>query len=304
VSSFRQPEASNALRVLVAMSSVLAFLVLRVTLLARWTHAVPYAAGSPTLVSQEVRDVLGTSGIGHVLFYVVQIATLLILYTGGNTSSNGFPFLASFVAEGAFLPKQLTRRGHRLVFSNGILALSVVAIVLVVVFRAQVNGLMALYAIGVFTGFAIAGSGMAKHHVTNRQAHWRRVVITGFSAVLTASVVLIFAAAKFREGAWAVVVLGPLLYFTLIRSHHQYVIEQEQLAVGAAQASEAPILRRHVVVVLVDRLDMAAARAIQYAPTLTPDDLRPSTSTSTARSRASSRTSGAASACRACRSTW
>jgi amino acid transporter len=275
VSSFKRPESVNARITLVIMSSVLAFLVLGVTMLARWTHAVPYAVGSPTVVSQEVRYVLGSGGLGRVLFYVVQFATVIVLYTGGNTSFNGFPYLASFVAQDRFLPRQLTRRGHRLAFSNGIMLLGVVAITLTLVFRAQVNGLVALYAIGVFTGFTMAGSGMVKHHLTHKSGHWRRsVIVNGFSALLSASVVLIFAFAKFTEGAWVVVVIGPLMYWGLIRLHRQYQSESLQLEVGAARACEAPILRRHVVIVLVDRLDMAVARAIQYARSLTPDDLR------------------------------
>jgi len=275
VSSFRQPEARHARQTLVLMSTVLAFLVFGVTMLARWTHAVPYAAGSPTVISQEVRYVLGSGGFGRVLFYVVQAATLLVLYTGGNTSFNGFPFLASFVAGDSFLPRQLTRRGHRLAFSNGIIVLAAVAILLLLVTRAKVDALVALYAIGVFTGFFMAGIGMVKHHLTARESHWRRgILINGFSAVLTASVVLIFAVAKFTQGAWIVVVVGPLMYVGLLRLHHQYVAEADELEVGALAATEAPIMRRHVVIVLVDRLDLAAARAIQYARTLTPDDLR------------------------------
>ncbi len=108
VSSFRRPEAKHARQTLVAMSSTLGFLVLGVTLLARWTHAVPYAIGSPTVVSQEVKAVFGTNALGHLGFYTVQLATMLILYTGGNTSFNGFPYLASFVAGDRFLPRQLT----------------------------------------------------------------------------------------------------------------------------------------------------------------------------------------------------
>jgi amino acid transporter len=275
VGSFRQPESRNARQTLVIMSTVLAFLVLGVTMLARWTHAVPYAAGSPTVISQEVRYVFGSGGFGRVLFYVVQAATLLVLYTGGNTSFNGFPFLASFVAGDSFLPRQLTRRGHRLAFSNGIILLAAVAIVLLLVTRAQVDALVALYAIGVFTGFFMAGIGMVKHHHVARAGHWRRgIVVNGFSAILTISVVLIFVVAKFTQGAWVIVVVGPLMYVGLLRLHHQYVAEHDELEVGALAATEAPIMRRHVVIVLVDRLDLAAARAIQYARTLTPDDLR------------------------------
>ena len=275
VGAFRRPAAKHARQTLVVMSSVLAFLVLGVTLIAHWTHAVPYAAGSPTVVSQEVQYVLGTGPVAKVLFYVVQFATVLILYTGANTSFNGFPFLASFVAEDSFLPRQLTRRGHRLAFSNGIIVLTVVAVVLLAVTRAKVNNLVALYAIGVFTGFAMAGAGMVKHHLDNKGAHWRRsVAVNGFSAFLTAIVVLIFATVKFTEGAWVVVVAGPLMYYGLIRLHRQYVDEERQLEEGATEAAEAPVLNRHVVIVLVDRLDMATARALQYARTLHPDDLR------------------------------
>jgi amino acid transporter len=275
VSSFRKPEAKHARQTLVAMSSTLAFLVLGVTLLARWTHAVPYANGTPTVVSQEVRAVFGTSPVGHLAFYIVQLATMLILYTGGNTSFNGFPYLASFVAGDRFLPRQLTRRGHRLAFSNGILVLTGVALALVLVYKAQVDGLVALYAIGVFTGFTMAGSGMVKHHLTARQGHWKRsIAINGFSAFLSFTVVLIFSVAKFKEGAWLIFVVGPLLYIGLIRLHRQYETEAEMLETGVSEASEEPVLRRHVVVVFVDRLDVAVVRALQYARTLSPDDLR------------------------------
>ncbi len=271
VGSFRRPASVHARQTLIVMSSILAFLVLGTTLLARWTHAVPYAHGSPTVVSQEVQAIFGRGFI----YFVVQLATLLILYTGGNTSFNGFPFLANFVAGDHYLPRQLTRRGHRLAFSNGILVLAGVSIALVLVFKAQVDGLVSLYAIGVFTGFTMAGAGMVKHHLTQKGRHWRRsVVVNGFSAFLAGVVVLIFAVAKFKEGAWVIVVVGPLLYVGLIRLHHEYETESTLLETGAVEASEAPILRRHVVVVLVDRLDMATARALQYARTLTPDDLR------------------------------
>jgi hypothetical protein len=271
VGSFRRPAAVHARQTLVVMSSILAFLVLGTSLMAKWTHAVPYASGSPTVVSQEVQAVFGRGFI----FFVVQLATLLILYTGGNTSFNGFPFLANFVAGDHYLPRQLTRRGHRLAFSNGILVLAAVSIALVLVFKARVDGLVALYAIGVFTGFTMAGAGMVKHHITQKGPHWRRSVgVNAFSSFLSGVVVLIFAVVKFTEGAWVIVVVGPLLYFGLIRLHREYNEESSLLETGAVEASEAQILRRHVVVVLVDRLDMATARALQYARTLTPDDLR------------------------------
>jgi len=275
ISSFRRPESRNGRITLVIMCCILGFLVSGTSLLAKWTHAVPYAAGTPTVVSQEVRFVLGSSSFGHAVFYVVLTATMLILFTGGNTSFNGFPFLANFVAGDSFLPRQLTKRGHRLSFSNGIIVLAIVALVLIVAFDANVNRLVALYAIGVFTGFTIAGAGMVKHHRIARTGRWKLgVVINGFSAVLSASVVMILLITKFTEGSWLIAVVAPPMYFALLRLNRQYTKEAARLETGAVEAVEAPLLRRHVVVVLIEELDMAAARAIQYARTLRADDLR------------------------------
>ena len=275
ISAFRRPESRNGRITLVIMSSILGVLVLGVTLLAHWSHAAPYSAGSPTVVAQVAGWAFGTHGTGQILRDVVLIATIAILFTGGNTSFNGFPYLASFVAGDSFLPRQLTRRGHRLAFSNGIIVLAVVGIALVVGTKANLTALVALYAIGVFTGFTMAGAGMVKHHRSTREPGWRyRQWINGFAAGLSAIVVLIFAIFKFVEGAWLVVVAGPLMYFILIRLNRQYTAEEDELEVEAAQACEVPVLRRHVVVVLVDRMDLATARAIQYARTLNPDQLR------------------------------
>jgi amino acid transporter len=269
VASFRRPESVNARKVLIAMSCLLGFLVLGTSLLARWTHAVPFAKGTPTVVGQEVQAVFGTAPLGHFFFLVVQFTTVAILYTGGNTSFNGFPFLASFVAGDRFLPRQLTKRGHRLAFSNGILVLGVVAITLILVFDAQVTGLVSLYAIGVFTGFTMAGAGMVKHHLDNRDnPKWRRgVVVNGISGAVSALVVIIFAVAKFREGAWVIVVVAPLMYWGLIRMHRQYHQEDTLLRSEGTSAVPRDEHRRPVALVLVDSFDLATSRAIEYAQT-------------------------------------
>jgi amino acid transporter len=275
VANFREPTGRNARRVLVLMAVTLGSLVLGVSYLAHVTHSVPYVGGTPTVLSQEAKYVFGTATAGRVGFFLVQASTMLILYTGGNTSFNGFPNLTSFVAQDAFLPRRLTRRGHRLVFSNGIIILAIVSIALIVATRANLSALVALYAIGVFTGFTMAGSGMVKHHLTYREPGWqRKIFINGFAAVLSAIVVAIFAITKFTEGAWLVVVLFPILVFVLIRLHKQYAEESVELAANAPRAAIAPVLRRHVVIVLVESLDLAAARALQYARTLSPDELR------------------------------
>jgi len=275
VANFREPTGRNARRVLVLMSCTLGTLVLGVSYLAHVTHAVPYVLGTPTVLSQEAGYVFGHALAGRFGYYAVQATTMLILYTGGNTSFNGFPNLTSFVAQDAFLPRQLTRRGHRLVFSNGIIILAVLSTALIIATRANLNALVALYAIGVFTGFTMAGSGMVNHHLTHREPGWRRKIgINGFAAVLSGVVVVIFAITKFTQGAWLVVVLFPILVFVLIRLHGQYQEEAVELATNAPRAAAIPVLRRHVVIVLVERLDLATARALQYARTLQPDELR------------------------------
>ena len=236
---------------------------------------MPYAIGSPTVVAQETKAVLGASPLGHLGFYIVQLATMLILYTGGNTSFNGFPYLASFVAGDRFLPRQLTRRGHRLAFSNGILVLAAVALALVLVYRAQLNGLVALYAIGVFTGFTMAGLGDGEappHGEGTALAAQRggqrllRVLVVQRRADLRLRQVPRGGVADRRRRSAALPGSDP--------HAREYKEEDDALESGVAEASEEPLLRRHVVVVLVDRLDMAAVRALQYARTLTPDDLR------------------------------
>ena len=267
VASFRRPESRHARQTLVVMSSVLAFMLLGTTLLAAWTHAMPFALGTPTVVSQEVQAVFGLHGAGHVIFLLVQFATLLILYTGGNTSFNGFPFLANYVATDKYLPRQLTKRGHRLAFSNGILLLGVVSLVLIITFRAQVNGLISLYAIGVFTGFTLAGAGMVARHLRERTNKWRfGVVVNATSATVTAIVVLVFVLAKFTEGAYIIVIVGPLMYWGLIRFNRQY--EREEKAFAASRARGLASIRMNRVIVFVDNYDLVTERALQYVTTL------------------------------------
>jgi amino acid transporter len=275
VSVFRQPESRNARITLGLVAVLLGVLVLGMAALSAVTHPAPRLSGTPTVVAQIAKYVYGASPLGHSLFVSLQAGTMLVLVLAANTSFTGFPYLASFAADDSYLPRQLTRRGHRLVFSTGIMVLTVASVLLLLVTRAQVNSLIPLYAIGVFTGFTMAGAGMAKYHLVHREPQWRRrLVVNASAAVLSFIVDVIFAVTKFTEGAWAVVVIMPLGVWLLMRLHRQYSREDAQLEVGAAQACEVPVLRRHSVVVLVDRLDLATARALQYARTLTPDDLR------------------------------
>jgi amino acid transporter len=274
VSAFKHPEGYNARRTLVVMSAILGTLVAGVSWLAHETHAVPYESGSPTVISQVAKVVFGGGAFGHGLFLVVQLATMLILYTGANTPFNGFPFLANFVASDGYLPRWLTKRGHRLAFSNGIVVLAVVSIGLVLATGGHVNNLVAFYAIGVFTGFTLAGFGMAKYFRSHAGPRWRaKVALNLASGTISAVVVVVFAVTKFTEGAWVVLLLFPVLVVVLLRLRSTYRREAEALA--AVESSTLRPSRSHsTVLLLVDSVDLAVLRAVRYARTLRPPELR------------------------------
>jgi amino acid transporter len=275
VPAFREPSWRNARTTLVWMGSLLGAMFLGISVLAGAMHLAPFQRGTPTVISQVGRYVYGTSALGHALFFALQAATMFILVLAANTSFADFPRLASFAAGDSFLPRQLQKRGHRLVFSNGIMSLAAAAVVLVVATEAKVTRLIPLYAIGVFTSFTLSQAGMAKHHLTRREPGWRRgLFINGTGALLSLVVDAIIAVTKFAEGGWVIIASVPLMVVLLLRLNHQYVQEEGELREDAPRACVAPILRRHVVVVLVGQLDLATARAIQYARTLAPDDLR------------------------------
>jgi amino acid transporter len=277
VSALRPPEGRNARRILVIQGSIVAFLIAGISWLAHVTHATPYTNGYPTVLAQEASLIFGAGALGHVLFYAVQAGTATILFTGGNTSFSGFPFLASFVAEDSFLPRWLTKRGHRLVFSSGIIVLTVVSLTLLVVVGANVNKLIPFYAIGVFTGFTMAGFGMAKYHRMHRRPGWRRhFAISMIGAVYTGLVVMIFAIVKFTEGAWLVVIVFPILVFAFIRLNRQYRMEATVLeGIGSrGKPPEPPTYSRRNVIVFVDDFDLATVAGLRYARSLRPTALR------------------------------
>lgn len=273
VSAFKPPEGPNARRTLVVMSTILGTLVLGVSWLAFRTHALPYTSGTPTVISQVAKAVFSGWPAGRVLFLLVQLATMLILYTGANTPFNGFPFLASFVAEDSFLPPQLTKRGHRLAFSNGIIVLAVLSTSLLLATGAHVDKLVAFYAIGVFTGFALAGFGMAKHFFREQANGWRSKVGVNLAAGgLSLLVVVIFAIVKFTEGAWLVVLIFPIAVWGLIRLNRRYRIEARALQ-EAPGATGTPNIARHKVYVLASSLDLATLQALRYGRSLKPAEL-------------------------------
>jgi amino acid transporter len=275
VPAFKVPEWKNARETLVVMGSLLGAMFLGLSMLAAHLHVTPFEAGTPTVISQIGKLVYGRGALGTLLYLGLQSGTVLILVLAANTSFADFPRLASFHAGDNFMPRQLTKRGHRLVFSNGIISLAIASAVLVVLTEAKVDRLIPLYAIGVFTSFTLSQGGMAKHHITHKEDGWRTgLFVNGMGALLSLVVDVIIAITKFTHGAWVIVVLVPVMVAMLVRLNRQYESEAHELAADAKLAAEAPVLRRHVVLVLVDSLDRAAARALQVARTLHPDELR------------------------------
>ena len=275
VASFRGPSARNARKTLVLMSCVLGFLLARHHAARHWTHAFPYFSGYPTVVAQEVRAVFGNSGVRSRVYYlVILFATVLILYTGGNTSFNGFPFLANYVASDQYLPRQLTKRGHRLAFSNGILVLGVVSLSLIIVFNAKVNAL----------GRPLRDRRLHRLHHGRARAWWRATCAT-HGQVAPGGVhqrdlgggdrrswCSSSSSSKFTEGAWIIVVVGPLMYMALIRFNKQY--EREEQAFECERHRARRHIRTNRVVIFVDHYDLATERALQYCNTLNAYSIR------------------------------
>jgi amino acid transporter len=279
VPAFRKPEWKNAQTTLVWMGVILSTTFLAVSYLAHRLHVIPVADESKSVLGQIGQVVYGHGAMGQVLFYVLQISTTLILILAANTSFADFPRLASFHAGDAFMPRQLTKRGHKLVFSNGIIALAVAATVVIVVFRASVTAMIPLYALGVFTSFTLSQSGMAKRHLRLREQGWRLgLLVNGFGAISTGVVAIIIAVVKFHPhgefgGAWMVILAVPILVFALVRVNKTYEAEEDDLLEGLEHIDRQPA-RAHTALVLVDTLDEKTLHAIQYAFTIRPADIR------------------------------
>lgn len=274
VALFKTPEHVNAKRTLVIMSTLLGTLVLGVSYFAHHIHAMPYENGVPTVISQIARATVGDSGFGTFMFIMVQLATMLILFAGANTTYSAFPLLVNFVAADGYLPRQLTKRGHRLAFSNGILLLAGGGILLVVITAGSVEHLVAFYALGVFTGFTLAGFGMTRYFLRTKPEKWKlKVFVNGLAGSVSLLIVLIFSVVKFTQGAWLVLVSAPIMVFSLLRLRRQYSREQGALSVKSHQ-ERATSMSRHNVTIFIDSVDIATVGAVRYARSLKPHKIK------------------------------
>ncbi|MDQ4142693.1 MAG: APC family permease, partial [Actinomycetota bacterium] len=269
VPAFRPPEWRNARTTLLWMGSLLGAMFLTTSVVASRLHLVPDPAEKVTILAQIGRAVFGSSGVGHVVLILLQGATMLILVLAANTSFADFPRLASFHAGDHFLPRQFTRYGDRLVFSNGIITLAVLSSVLVIVFKASVSRLIPLYAIGVFTSFTFSQAGMAVRHRRVKEAGWRRgIAINATGAVVSALMTAIIAVTKFADGAWVVFVSTPLILWGLLRVNEHYR-QEEKVLHDPARRPPADLPRQRVIVT-VGRCGPSDLYALAYASRVFP----------------------------------
>ncbi|MBI3325674.1 MAG: APC family permease [Nitrospinae bacterium] len=264
VQAFKPPEAKNASATLCWMAIILGSFFVGITFLANHYGVLPRE--EETVVSQLARLVFG----GGAFYYLIQVTTALILILAANTSYADFPRLASLLARDRFLPRQMANLGDRLVFSNGIIMLGVLAALLIVIFSGSTHALIPLYAVGVFLSFTLSQTGMVRHWLRGRAKAWRKgIVINSIGALATAVVLIIIATTKFTHGAWVVLMVLPAFVLLFKRVQHHYRLVGVQISLRGFKPTQA--LSRHTVVVPISGLSRQVVLALQYARLLSRD---------------------------------
>jgi amino acid transporter len=266
VTAFRRPQARNAAQTLAIMAAIAISMFLGISYLAVHTGTIP--SHEQSVVSQ-IADAVFGGGFG---FYVVQVTTAGILILAANTAYQGFPRLSAILARDRFMPRQFENMGDRLVYSNGIIVLAVLAALLIWAFDANVSRLIQLYVVGVFTAFTLSQAGMVRHWLRERGRRWQRAIaINGTGAVVTGVVLVVIAATKFVHGAFIVIAAMPVLVVLLRSLHRHYEHVHAQLHQGAVSFGQVGANR--VVLVLTD-VDAAASEALGYIRSFRPADVR------------------------------
>ncbi len=268
VQAFKAPESKNAAKVLRWMAFILSVLFIGISLLAM---KIPHLAILPnndkhyTTVAYQVA-VYAFGNPHSWMVYVLQLFTALILILAANTAFADFPRLCSFVARDGFLPRYLARQGDKLVFHNGIIILAAAAGLLVVIFRGQLDLLLPLYAIGVFTAFTLSQTGMVFHWLRERTVGWQKSIVINIIGTLCCALVLVIIAyTKFTDGAWVVIVLMPVFYVIFKLIKRRYVSMAQQLELTSEPRPQVP---GHLVLLLVPRVHRGIVSALEYAQLL------------------------------------
>ena len=277
VTAFKDPPAKNASKTMIWMVSLLGTMFLGITLLSHhfdvvYHHSTDASMVAETLLSKLCKAIYGgvpqglgalPPGLPKLLYYLTQGFTFAVLVVAANTAYADFPRLAALHAKDGFLPKQFTSQGDRLVFSNGIMILTLLACVLVWMFHANTDILLPLYALGVFLGFTISQTGMVMHWRKLKGKHWRtKAVVNGIGATASAIVMLDIAITKFMGGAWIVIALIPCMVFTFFNIHRHYIRVRSILA---SSRTDEIYNRKQRVVVLVSRIHRGVLEALRYA---------------------------------------
>jgi amino acid transporter len=270
VPAFRYPHSRNAATTLAMMGAIAITLFLGISFLATHIPGVVAFEGLPrTVTSQIASAVFGAPSLG---FYAVQVVTALILILAANTAYQDFPRLSSVLAGDRFLPRQFIARGDRLVFSNGILVLTGLAILLLIAFKADVSKLIQLYVVGVFTSFTFSQAGMVRHWMQAREKGWQRsMVVNAIGAVTTGLVLVIVAATKFMEGAWLVIIAIPLVVLMMHRIHRHYGVVSAELRPDPDNIEQP---KPNHMLILAERVDAASSAALSMALRIRPRRLR------------------------------
>jgi amino acid transporter len=265
VNAFRRPHGQNAATTLGILGVIAISMFVGVSWLAVHMHAIPTATGTPSVLSELARGVFPSGSWSGFMYWAVQILTLVILVLAANTSFQGFPRLAALLARDRYFARQFTNLGDRLVFSNGIVVLAGVASVLLWVYNAQVNSLIHLYVIGVFTAFTLSQAGMVRYWLRTRDPGWRhKALVNGVGSVATGVVAIVVIATKFTEGAWLVTIAIPLLVlaFLGINRHYRRFNRRLRAGMSAARAAGTP---ENTTLLWVDSIDVATEGALWYA---------------------------------------
>ncbi len=268
VLAFKPPEWKNARLTLLWMGGILGVMFLGITYLANAYHIV-HREGQ-TIVSQLGLIIFGD----NAFYYFLQLATLLVLLLAANTSFADFPRLCYFLSRDGFLPRQLSLLGDRLVYSNGIMVLSLLAAFLIIIFRGDVNSVIPLYAVGVFTSFTLSQAGMVHHWYQDQSSGWHaRALMNAIGTLATTLVLVVIILTKFQLGAWLVVIAIPLvvMLFLKINAHYRYVAKRlslEEIPPRSYLPRAVPSVMTHPAIIVVGNLNQGTLEALEYARTI------------------------------------
>ena len=272
VPNFREPARKHAKRVLALLALIIVVLFGGMALLSNLYHATP-GEGNPALIVQIADMVYGrTTLLGSAAFYFTVGSVFLILILAANTAFSGFPMLVSVISSDGFLPRQFRSRGERLSFSNGIIFLTLFAVILIIAFKANVGKLIGLYAVGVFISFTLSQAGMFVRWLKNRGKRWvPKAAVNGFGALLTFFVAVIIGVTKFDEGAYIVIFVIPLMITGMLKIKRHYFAVAKQLKVSKEVLENFDIENvkyRNRVIVPIESVNRSSIRAIRFAKTI------------------------------------